>query len=47
MALGTLLVLFAVIMTLGADADGAARASRNIPHAVSSLATRPVPLRVS
>jgi len=46
MALGILLVLFAVIMTLSADADGAARASRSIPHVARSLATRPVPLSV-
>ena len=44
MMLGTLLVLFAVIMTLSADADGAAHASRIIPHVARSLAARPVPL---
>jgi len=42
--LGTLLVLFAVIMTLSADADGAALASTSITHVTKSLATRPVPL---
>ncbi len=46
MMLGTLLVLFAVIMTLSADADGAAHASRSIPHVASSLAAQPVPLSI-
>ncbi len=46
MALGTLLVLFAVIMTLSADADGAAHVSRSIPHVARSLAARPVPLSI-
>jgi hypothetical protein len=46
MMLGTLLVLFALIMTLSADADGAARASRSIPHVARSLAARPVQLSV-
>ena len=46
MMLGTLLVLFALIMTLSADADGAARASSSIPHVARSLAARPVPLSI-
>lgn len=47
MMLGSLLVVFALIMTLNADADGTARASRSIPHVARSLAARPVPLSVS
>lgn len=46
MMLGTLLVLFAVIMTLSADADAVARASGSIPHVARSLAARPAPLNV-
>ncbi len=46
MALGTLLVLFALIMTLSADADGAARASGSVPHVARSLTARPVSLSV-
>jgi hypothetical protein len=42
MVLGTLLVLFALTMTLSADADGAAHASTRSSPVVRSVATRPV-----
>jgi hypothetical protein len=41
MMLGTLLVLFALTMTLSADADGAARPSKSIPLVARSLARGP------
>jgi hypothetical protein len=46
MMLGILLVLFALIMTLSADADGAARLSKSIPHVARSLATTPARMSV-
>jgi hypothetical protein len=46
MMLGTLLVVFAVTMTLRADADGGARTSRSIPHVARSVAARPVSLSI-
>jgi hypothetical protein len=42
MMLGTLLVLFALTMTLSADADGAAHARTRSSPVVRSVATRPV-----
>jgi hypothetical protein len=39
MMVGTLLVLFALTMTLSADADGAGRASSRVSHVVGSVAT--------
>jgi hypothetical protein len=41
MMLGTLIVLFALIMTLSADSDGAARQSTNSSHLVRSLVPSP------
>ena len=41
MMLGALLVLFALTMTLSADADGAAHASTRSSPVVRSVATRP------
>ncbi len=47
MVVGILFVLFALTMTLNADADGAAHASRNIPHVQRSVAAQPVAQRIS
>ena len=47
MMLGTLLVIFALIMTLNADTDAAARLSTSTSHVVASPANSHVATRVS
>jgi len=42
MMVGTLLVLFALAMTLSADADGASRPGKSVPHVARSLPAQPV-----
>jgi hypothetical protein len=46
MTLGAILVLFALMMTLSADVDGAVRQSTSSSPLVRSLATSPVTTRV-
>lgn len=46
MLVGTLLIIFALIMTLSADADGAVPTSTSISRVATSAATGPLSMRV-